>query len=258
MDRKRKTRAFTLIEMLVVIAIIVLLLALSMPAMSKAIRASQTVVCASNLHQVGVGLLSYSSDYSAHIPWQGNWARFQQMLYMTYMGPAPGFSVIGFQNLGLLQSNKYIPSSSDVFFCPIQSDRGLGQSNGDPTHPNATPNPGLGRYLQPADASYKWLNNRSGYHTRNLGDLTGKAMPPIVTSTDWYEAPTVSVIAGKTYLADAVSVTATAQTGHGNTVNAWSGDGAVAARPLDTTALPAVYDTAYNPIFSAIWAKYDR
>lgn len=59
----RKRRAFTLIELLLVISIIALLMAVLMPAMSRAKRQAKTLVCLSNLRQWGTFFKMYTMDY---------------------------------------------------------------------------------------------------------------------------------------------------------------------------------------------------
>ncbi|MHC4883136.1 MAG: type II secretion system protein, partial [Planctomycetota bacterium] len=52
-----KTKGFTLIERLVVIAIIALLLSIVMPGLNKAKQAARRVVCSSNMKQLALAHL---------------------------------------------------------------------------------------------------------------------------------------------------------------------------------------------------------
>ena len=59
----RPIRGFTLIELLVVIAILSLLVSILMPSLSRAKFLAKNVICQSNSHQIGIAMVTYTSDF---------------------------------------------------------------------------------------------------------------------------------------------------------------------------------------------------
>lgn len=67
----RKTRrAFTLVELLVVVAIGVIFFMLLLPAGTGNKEPAKQIQCMSNLRQIGIGFWLYSGDHSNQLPWQ--------------------------------------------------------------------------------------------------------------------------------------------------------------------------------------------
>jgi prepilin-type N-terminal cleavage/methylation domain-containing protein/prepilin-type processing-associated H-X9-DG protein len=64
----KQRKGFTLVELLVVVGIIVILIAILLPALSKARAQAQNAQCQSNLHQVFSALLNYSLDNGGFTP----------------------------------------------------------------------------------------------------------------------------------------------------------------------------------------------
>ncbi len=60
-------RGFTLVELLVVVAIIALLLSILLPAMDKARELARQTVCMTNLRQCSLGLMTYVNDHRSRV-----------------------------------------------------------------------------------------------------------------------------------------------------------------------------------------------
>lgn len=68
MKKSVSRSGFTLVELLVTIAIIACLAGLLMPAIATARSKAQCTACASNLHQIGVSVLQYAGDNNQRLP----------------------------------------------------------------------------------------------------------------------------------------------------------------------------------------------
>ncbi|HJN16812.1 MAG TPA: DUF1559 domain-containing protein [Armatimonadota bacterium] len=113
MSRSMKISGFTLIEVLVVIAIIAVLAAILFPVFSRARESGRKATCISNIRQIGMAFLMYADDYDEGFPntgepmlWMGRLWRWPVQPYLANAGkqatPGNPFTSVGFTPLVLL------------------------------------------------------------------------------------------------------------------------------------------------------------
>ena len=81
----RRAKAFTLVELLVVIAVIALLMAILMPALQRAKRQAKAVVCQANLKQWGVLFASLAEDNEGKLVDRETWASCRTQQFALYI-----------------------------------------------------------------------------------------------------------------------------------------------------------------------------
>lgn len=107
----RRRSIFSLIELLIVIAVIAILAALFLPALNKAREKAYDIACISNLKQIGTGYVLYLDDSNGTFPlsyqtggnWNNNW--------VSYIAPHLGKKVESWGDWNKVYS-------TGIFVCP--------------------------------------------------------------------------------------------------------------------------------------------
>jgi len=114
-------RAFTVIELLVVITIIATLAALLLPALTAAKNRAKTTTCASNIRQIGAALNFFLADHDQLFPYAAPWTYPYYLGTPTYPYSGPTNKIAGLpwnRQLGLYVGGTNSVKAAQLFYCP--------------------------------------------------------------------------------------------------------------------------------------------
>ncbi|HEY7089060.1 MAG TPA: type II secretion system protein [Tepidisphaeraceae bacterium] len=237
-------RAFTLVELLVVIGVIAILIGLLLPALTKAREAANRTACLSNLREINNAFRFYALSNGDQVP-LGFRTASKQYNSMVFSTTAGGYWVL----FGLLNQTKCLPNPK-VLFCPAENNPKFMYNTAD----NPWPDPGI----TPA------ANIQAGYGARPEQQIPDD-LSNVPATLQPFHLPKLSKFRDKAILADLTSARTRVVTRHQNGINVLFGNGSARWVPLSSftqpvnvwpePALPPV--TTYNGTQDSIWTALD-
>ncbi len=188
---KLQSAAFSLVELLVVIAVVAILAALLLPALSRSREKAKEARCASNLKQIYSGFLLYQSDNDGRFPAGFRWNN-QIWENAVFVGGKDGWDT----NVPPAKLRPLFPylGASDAFGCPADVGVDFTNKDGIVLAPSVFAARGLSYGYNVGNFVYSKVGVPESLNERYSG-LAGKKMDTIKSPAAYllmYEAPALS------------------------------------------------------------------
>ena len=255
---RRARRAFTLVELLVVIGIIAVLVAILLPAMNRAREAAVTANCLSNMRDVGNAIQMYAVENKDKAPIGHFNTRLHESYVISFKATAAAPDTRIYPILGHLYQSGLMKDAR-AFFCPSPNhidDRWTYDGENNPWPPE------LGTQFI-----------RAGYYTRPGVSWGGGIYPPVTAGG----MPKLSNFKSKAILADLwplpLEIGSKAKLApHRRTQNVLFGDRSARSLPVGnelqakfdvlnthtSASPPAILFLNEDPTALGLWNIYDR
>ena len=224
---------FTLVELLIVIAIIAVLIGILLPTLTVARESAQKVQCASNLRQLVVLTQEYALENDGYIPV----GRASNNLFVNYWFVDNTDTGGGsFYMFGSLYGANLMPNGQ-IAYCPSQLDPQWSYNS--PKNPwPPVMQPAGTTPVQQVKASYSMRTDMNYVVAFNT---TTDYLPASLDWPTYYRLPKISTYQQLTLYSDIISLSTSMATGHKTGINRVLSDGscafvpATARNPADST-----------------------